>query len=261
MKEHESATGRVEGKVIMITGATAGIGRGCAIALASEGAKVVATGRNEADGKRTIELIREAGGEGTYRRQDVTVESDWWEVLNLVVETYGRIDCLLNNAGQMIMQPIEVLTVENLHYELELIVESAFLGIKYAMPVMDRTGGGLILNMSSIGGLRGGLNNTVYGPCKAAQIMLSQVAAIEGTRNGRNVRVNAICPGIVPGERHARKIGVEQSKLYNRRALADLPLKVLGEAQDVGELVVYLVSDEALSINGQAIVIDGGGTI
>lgn len=259
--QRAAAPGRVAGKVVVVTGATAGIGRGCALALAAEGARVVASGRNEADGNRTVELIREAGGEAIYVRQDVTVEAEWPATLDRAVAAYGRLDCLLNNAGQLVMRPIEVLAVENLHYELGLIVESCFLGIKHAMPVMARTGGGLILNMSSVGGLRGAINSTIYGPSKAAQIMLSRVAAIEGTRQGRNIRVNAICPGLVPGERFAKKNGPEAMRRYIEMGMERVPLKFLAEARDVGELVVYLVSDAAAAINGQTIVLDGGDVI
>lgn len=257
----DGAMRRVEGKVVMITGATAGIGRGCALALAAEGARVVATGRNEDDGGETVERVRALGGEAVFLRQDVTVEADWPAAIARTVETFGRIDCLLNNAGQMVMRPIEVLTLDNLHYELGLIVESAFLGIKYAGEAMAKTGGGLVLNMSSIGGLRGAVNGTIYAPSKAAQIMLGRVAALEGARDGGRLRVNTICPGIVPGERFARKTGPEETARRNAAALASLPLRMLGEPKDVGALAVYLVSDEARAINGQTFVLDGGGTI
>jgi NAD(P)-dependent dehydrogenase (short-subunit alcohol dehydrogenase family) len=253
--------GRVAGKVVMITGATAGIGRGCAIALAREGASVVATGRNEVDGARTVELLREAGGEGIYLRQDVTSDSDWPAVLNRAIAAYGRLDCLINNAGQMVARPIDVLTLDNFRYQTELIIDACFLGMKYAMPRFDRLGGGLILNVASVGGLRGGTVTSIYGPCKAAMIMLGTVAAREGTANGRRVRVNTICPGHVLGERYARKNGPESTKRRNDMAIALSALKMIGEPSDVGELAVYLVSDEARAINGQTLILDGGAVL
>lgn len=254
-------SGRVAGKVVLVTGATSGIGRGCAIALAREGAHVIATGRNEADGARTVELLREAGGHGVYWRQDVTVEDEWPAILDRAFDNYGRLDCLINNAGQMVARPIEVLTLDNLHYQMGLIIDACFLGLRHAMPRFDRAGGGLILNMASIGGLRGGTVTSIYGPCKAAMIMLGSVAALEGTANGRTVRVNTICPGHVLGERFARKNGPEATKRRNDMAIAVSPLKMIGEPADVGELVVYLASDEARAINGQTLVLDGGTLI
>jgi 3alpha(or 20beta)-hydroxysteroid dehydrogenase len=116
--------GVLTGKVVIVTGATSGIGKGCAIEMAKEGAKVVVTGRNEERGANTVRLVKDVGGDVIFVRQDVTVEQDWVKVLDATIATFGRLDCLLNNAGEAVIKPLEKLTLEDVQFLLRVDLDA-----------------------------------------------------------------------------------------------------------------------------------------
>lgn len=247
--------GILSGKVAIVTGATSGIGKGCAIEMAKAGAKIVATGRNEERGANTVRLVKDVGGEVIFVRQDVTDESDWMKVIDATISAFGRLDCLLNNAGEAIIKPLEQLTLDNLQFLLRVDLEGPFLGIKHAWPHLKKAGGGTIMNMSSITGQRGNAKGSAYCAAKGAQLGLTRAAALEGAPH--NIRVNSIHPGMIWTEGIPDVMG-PNPETYRHKLEATVPTKELGETWHVGTAVVYLASDEASYITGAEFNVDGG---
>ncbi len=199
------------GKVIAITGATSGIGRACAFACAREGATVLVTGRNIARGEAVVAKIQADGGRGTYLPQDVTQEADWARTAEAIRTQFGRLDALVNNAGESINKPIGQLTRE-VQFLLRVNFEAPFLGMRACFPLLSESGGGLVLNVSSVAALRGGPGGTIYGPSKAAMTGLSVAAAAEGARLVPAVRVNALHPGFIWGEGPVEALGEDGAR-------------------------------------------------
>ncbi len=250
--------GRIDGKVAIVTGSTSGIGRATAICLAGEGAKVVVTGRNEDRGRITVDTIRQQGGDATFVRQDVTQEDDWRHLLAVTRGAFGGPDILINNAGDCILKPIEDIDTDLFLFHLRTNIEACFLGIKYAMPEMWERGGGAIVNISSVAGLKGGVGGTAYGASKGGMTAMTRAAALEGARNGAVVRVNTLHPGFIWGEGVVESMGEEGAAKFRETMVARTPLKRVGEADDIAQTVLYLASDDASHVNGADIVVDGG---
>jgi NAD(P)-dependent dehydrogenase (short-subunit alcohol dehydrogenase family) len=246
------------GKVVAITGATSGIGRACALACADEGALVILTGRNVARGEGVLEQIRAQGGDGAYVRQDVTQEADWARMVEIIHGQYGRLDALVNNAGESINKPIGQLSGDDFRFLLRVNFEAPFLGMRACFPLLSASGGGVVVNVSSVAALRGGPGGTIYGPSKAAMTGLSVAAAADGARLEPAVRVNALHPGFIWGEGPVESLGEEGALQFRERIVAKTPLRRVGEVGDVAGFVVYLLSDHARSITGQELVVDGG---
>lgn len=250
---------RLEGKVALITGGTSGIGRAVGINFAREGAKIVVTGpvAETQGGNVTVETIAQEGGEAMFLTQDVRVEEDWQRVVNATLERFGRIDILDNNAGEAIMKPIEVLTVENYQFQMRTNIEGTFLGLKYGVPAMEKTGGGSVINMSSATGLRGSANGTTsYCPSKGGVLGLTKAAALEGRDS--NVRVNSIHPGIIWGPGMIESLGHEGAFKFRERMLARTPMRRVGDWPDIVHLALFLASDDSRHVTGGEFVIDGG---
>ncbi|MBL8645585.1 MAG: SDR family oxidoreductase [Rhodospirillaceae bacterium] len=247
--------GVLSGKVVIVTGATSGIGKGCAIEMAKAGAKVVATGRHEERGANTVRLVKEVGGDVIFVRQDVTQEADWVKVMDTTLSTYGRLDCLLNNAGEAVVKPLEQLTIDHLQFLLRVDLEGPFLGMKHAWPHLKKAGGGTIMNMSSITGQKGGPKGSAYCAAKGAQLGLTRAGALEGAPF--NIRVNSIHPGMIWTEGIPDVMG-PNPETYRHLLEATVPTKVLGETWHVGTAAVYLASDEAAYITGAEFNVDGG---
>ncbi len=252
----DRSMGSLEGKVAIVTGCTAAsIGRACAMGFAMAGAKVVATGRTVAGGEETEKLIRDAGGDALFVRQDVTVEDDWKRVVQTTIDTYGRIDFLVNNAGEAVVKPIEELTHDDLTFLRLVDLDGPFLGMKYSWPHMVAAGGGVILNMSSIVGQKGMPNGTAYGAIKGAQLGLTRTGALEGA--AVNIRVNSVHPGMIWTAGVPDVLGPDAEKMKPKMA-AMIPWGEAGESHHVGDPVVYLCSDAAKYITGVEFNIDGG---
>jgi 3(or 17)beta-hydroxysteroid dehydrogenase len=247
--------GVLSGKVVIVTGATSGIGKGCAIEMAKEGAKVVVTGRNEERGANTVRLVKDVGGDVIFVRQDVTVEQDWVKVLDATIATFGRLDCLLNNAGEAVIKPLEKLTLDDVQFLLRVDLDAPFLGIKHAWPHLVKSGGGTIMNMSSITGQKGGHLGSAYCAVKGAQLGLTRAAALEGAAH--NIRVNSIHPGMIWTEGVPDVMGPNVDE-YMPRLRAGVPMGEVGETWHVGKAVVYLASDEAAYVTGIEMNVDGG---
>jgi NAD(P)-dependent dehydrogenase (short-subunit alcohol dehydrogenase family) len=242
------------GKVALVTGATRGIGRAAAIAFAREGARVVFCGRHEEWGEETARLAREAGGKATYVRADVTVESDVKSLVDRTVADYGRIDCAFNNAGFEAMGPLVDQTEKNSDLTLDTNVRGVFFCMKHEIRAMKETGGGAIVNESSLAGLKGIPDNALYAASKHAVIGLTKTAALESARFG--IRVNALCPSAIDG---AMLRGFMTHRgLSEEQMVANVPIGRIGKPEDVAGAVLFLCSDKATYITGATLEVDGG---
>lgn len=248
--------GRLDNKVAIVTGATIGIGRATAVMMAREGAKVIATGRSEDEGAITEKLISRAGGEGLYRWQDITDEAGWESLVAFAEDRFGGLDVLVNNAEMFFVKPLEETTADDFDAIYRVNVEGAFLGMQKAMAAMDRRGGGSIVNISSLLGIRGFAGGTAYCATKGAVTQLSLAAALDGAQNARNIRVNVIHPGVFWTRMVIEQMGADDEI---REALsAQTPLGRLGEPDEIASAVVYLASEESRLVTGSEMTIDGG---
>jgi 3(or 17)beta-hydroxysteroid dehydrogenase len=260
-------SGRVEGKIAIVTGAASGIGRGCAVMLAREGAKVVVTDLDEAGGQATVDEIVAAGGEAIFLRQDVTDEARWKEVVDQTLERFGRLDILHNNAGVQKSRTVEEATLEDWHFHFDVNVLGMFLGTREAIGAMKKNGpeGGSIINTVSTYGIAGEELNAPYCASKGAARTFTKSAALHCGKAGYNIRVNAVHPGLIVTplveQEHRDTLSIMGSN--DAEALwADWqdehPIGRLGRPEDIAYGVLYLASDEASFVTGADLVIDGG---
>ena len=250
---------RVKDKVAIVTGAAGGMGEASARLLAREGAKVVITDINEVDGERVAKEIERQAGTCAFLRQDVASESDWQRVIASTLEWFGRLDVLVNNAGVTVNKDIETTTLDEWRWVMSVNLDGVFLGIKYAIGAMKKTGGGSIINISSAAGMVGQLWAAAYCSSKGGVRLLTKAAALECSKAGRdyNIRVNSIHPGCV-------RTGLLEPLLKKPEMAAIInglhPVGHLGEPEDVAYMVLYLASDESKFATGSELVIDGGYT-
>ncbi len=247
---------RAQGKVAMVTGGGAGIGRACCLRLAEEGARVAVTDISEERGDETVGQIEDKGGDGLFLRHDVTLEDQWESVVGRAREAYGGVDVLVNNAGLYLIKPLTETTVEEWNNLMAVNVTGVFLGMKHAAPSMAERGGGSIVNMSSVAGLMGVAGHVLYGATKGAVRIMTKDAAMELAAS--QVRVNSVHPGYINtgmAEYGAAAAGTDidgLGQLY--------PLGRIGEPGDVANTVLFLASDEAKYLTGGEFVVDGGAS-
>ncbi len=253
---------RLNGKVLLVTGGTAGLGRATALALAAAGARVVFTGRNPAGAQETLARLERAELTARFVTQDVTSESDWQRVIADVLAQEGQLHGLVNNAGVSRLKPMEALSAADVEFLLKVNVEGMFLGIKHAMPSIAAAGGGAIVNISALNALRGSPNATAYCLAKAGTTHLARAAALDG--RSRGVRVSAVHPGVLfeegdrPSPGSIALFGEEGAKRFVRHHIETTPLGRLGHPRDIGSAVVFLMSDQARHVTGAVVVVDGG---
>ncbi len=255
--------GRVDGKVALVTGGASGIGRACCIALAHEGARVVVSDLDANGGRSVVEEIAGAGGEARFARLDVTSEAEWEVAIAGVVDACSRLDVLVNNAGIALARPVTQMTLDDWRRQFAVNVEGVFLGTKHAIPAMRRGGGGSIVNISSIAGLRGnGIGLSAYSASKGAVRLFTKCTALECARDGDAIRVNSVHPGVIDTpiwEKMTPTGGpnrVDPAARLSRTAAGG----ELGRPEDIAAGVVFLASDEARLVNGSEFVIDGAVT-
>ena len=257
--------GQVQDKVALITGAAAGIGAACAEALAAEGARVVLTDLDDARGEALAAKLRDVGHQALYLHQDVVDEARWAEVIAATEAQFGRLDVLVSNAGIAIMKPLLDMTLVEWRRQNAVNIDGVFLSVKYAIPAMRRAGGGSIIMMSSIAGIRGSAGLAGYSASKGAVRLFSKSVALEcaGARDG--IRCNSVHPGVIEtdiwqkmpqGTQDGRNAPIDPRQL----AANIVPLGEAGTAADIAAGVVFLASDASRHMTGSELVIDGGST-
>ena len=240
-------------KVVLITGGTAGIGRATAVAFARHGARVVVSGRREAEGKESVAFVEKVGGKGLFVRADVSREEDVVALVARTVEHFGRLDIAFNNAGVLERGLTTDITAESYEHIFGINVRGVAFGLKHQIAAMLKTGGGTIVNNASVLGIRPFPELSLYNASKFAVIGLTKTAALEYAANG--IRVNAVCPAIIETDMTAMARGDEQS----RNGLLLLhPVRRFGAPEEVADAVLWLCSPGADFITGVALPVDGG---
>ena len=245
--------GRLDGKIGIITGAATGLGRADAIAMSREGANLVVTDVNEAGGKALADELNAARpGSAHFMRQDVRDEARWQEVIAETVRRYGGLNVLVNNAGVVVIATPENCTLEQFRLQNQVMCEGTFLGCKHAIPAMRESGGGSIVNVSSIASHLGYPVYFAYSAAKGAVRSMTKAIAVHCQMNKMNIRCNSIHPGAIETQMvrdSTRALGMEMS------AWEQTP-QGLGKPEDVANAIVYLASDESRFINGIELLID-----
>jgi NAD(P)-dependent dehydrogenase (short-subunit alcohol dehydrogenase family) len=247
----------VSGKVVLVTGGTSGIGRQAAIDLAGAGAKVAVFGRRQAEGEAAVAEITKAGGTGIFIRGDVTSEADLRRAVETVVSKFGRLDVAFNNAGVEHFAPFSTYTDVEYRRVFDINVLGVILSMKVEAEAMLRTGGGSIINTSSVAGQIGMANAGIYVASKHAVDGLTRSAALEWARQG--VRVNAVAPGAVQTEMADRAFGPGETEM-KQMIVSMHPLGRIGQPADISGAVLWLASSASAFVTGQVIAIDGGFT-
>lgn len=247
---------RLLGKVAVITGAGSGIGRAVALEFAREGARVAVNDHHpDGRGEETVALIRAAGGDAVYIDADVSNEMDVERLVRTAVETYGKLDVMVNNAGVAVYKPVRELTEEDFDRVVSVNQKGTFFGIKHAVPPMIAAGGGSIINTASIAADHGQHGSLVYGATKGAILSMTRIAAAELARF--NIRVNAVQPGVI--KTGMRAAGGDRRAELMERCARETPLgRRLGTPEECAPLYVFLASDESSFITGQKMAVDGG---
>jgi len=248
---------RVEGKVVIVTGGGTGIGQGIALMLAQEGARVVVGGRRLEPLQSTVEQIRDAGGEASYCRVDVTVEEDCRAFVEYAAKTYGGLDVLVSNAGMYPRRPLPDLTQEIWDETVDVNLRGHFFCCKYAIPAMIARGGGSVIFVGSVHGYSGGSDVLAYAAAKGGLWTMTRNLARTYAPNG--IRVNYINPGWVASEgevRHRRELGYSEEWLEEQGR--QIPLGRLQTPEDSAYVAVLLASDESSQLTATRFNVDGG---
>ena len=255
----------VDKKVVVITGAASGIGKELARVFAENGAKVILSDVNEEKVKQVATEFKDSGMETIGIRCDVTKESEVEALFNQTLEKFDRMDVLINNAGLQHVSTIETFPTEKFELLTKVMLVAPFIATKLAFPIMKKQNGGRIINMSSINGLVGFSGKAAYNSAKHGVIGLTKVAALEGAEEG--ITVNAVCPGYVdtPLVRGQLEDLAKSREVALERVLEEViyplvPQKRLLTVQEIADYTMFLASDKAKGITGQAVVIDGGYT-
>jgi len=245
------------GKVALVTGGAAGIGRATAQAFAQQGVQVVVADLDVPGGQACVEAIRAAGGQATFVRCDVTREADVKAMIEQTLASYGRLDYAFNNAGIEIEKGR---LAEGSEVEFDAImgvnVKGVWLCMKYQLPLMLAQGGGAIVNTASVAGLGAAPKMSIYAASKHAVIGLTKSAAIEYAK--KQIRVNAVCPAVIDTDMFRRAYEADPRKAEFAAAMH--PVGRIGKVEEVAGAVLYLCSDGAAFTTGQALAIDGGAT-
>ena len=245
---------RLAGKVALITGGANGMGQSEATIFAREGAKVVVGDVLEAQGKDTIDRITKAGGQARFQKLDVTSEAEWQAAVAAAVTAFGKLDILVNNAGISGTFDPDMTSTTAWDALMNVNAKGVFLGMKHAVPAMRKTGGGAIVNISSISGFVGqDWVHMGYNASKGAVRLMTKSAAVQFANDG--IRVNSVHPGIMPPMRTSKASADPERRAKVLRAV---PLKREGRVEEVAHAVLFLASDEASYITGTELVVDGG---
>jgi NAD(P)-dependent dehydrogenase (short-subunit alcohol dehydrogenase family) len=265
-------TRRVEGKVALVTGAANGIGRSAALMLAREGAKIAATDLQDEKGAALLRELRAMGCECEceYYHHDVTREDDWLSVVAQVRTRFGRLDVLVNNAGIGLSSSVVDMAFADWKRQMAVNLDGVFLGVKHSLPLMREGGGGSIINVSSIAGIKASPNLSGYCATKGGVRLFTKSVALECAAARDGVRVNSLHPGITEtaiwdtligtvedGSNGGKERGPTLDKLTERA----VPLGYKAAPDDIANGILWLASDESRYVTGTELVIDGGRSI
>ena len=251
--------GKLDGKVAIITGSGTGLGRTTALLFAKEGAKIVVACRTVSTGEETMRLIREAGGEASFVKTDVSVADDVKRMAKSAVDNYGKLDIINNNAGISGKQaPIHLVAEADWDSCISIDLKGVFLGMKYAIPEMLKIGGGVIVNSASVFGLVGFPGLPAYSAAKGGVVNLTRAVALEYAT--RNIRANVICAGTIWTDMmrdSAMETASTEEEAKGNAAKFFSPVGRVGMPEEVAKLALFLASDDSSFITGSAMVIDG----
>lgn len=250
----KSTTFGLEGKIVLVTGASSGMGEAAARAFAREGAKLILGARRAQEGEAVAKSINDEGGEATFVQLDVLKERDIQNIVNVAVKKYGRLDIAFNNAGtDGQFTPFTEQTNENYDAVIDTNVKGVFWSMKHEIEVFLKQGQGVIVNNASMGSLIGFKNGAAYIASKHAVMGLTKTAALEYFPKG--IRINAVNPGIIDTPFQDRLWGTEEAKVAF--AKSTIPERI-GTAEEVAEAVLFLASEKSSFISGHGLVVDGG---
>ena len=257
--------GRLQDRVALITGAASGIGRAVAQKLAREGARVVATDVNVAGGNATVDAILAAGGRARFVAHDVSSEVAWIDVVAGIAGEEQALHVLVNNAGIAWAGSILDMSLTDWRRQQAINLEGVFLGIKHGVPLLRKTGGGSIVNISSVAGLRGSPRLAGYCATKGGVRLLTKAVAMEAQQGDWNIRVNSVHPGVIdtpiwqtitPSSLFGGANAIDPHVI----AAASMPTRKAGRPEDIANGVLFLASDESSYMTGAELVIDSGST-
>jgi len=245
---------RLAGKVALVSGAASGMGQSEATIFAREGAKVVVADILEMEGKQVAEKIAAGGGQARFVKLDVTSEAEWDAAVKAAVGAFGKLDVLVNNAGISGTYDTDMLSSAAWDKVMAVNAKGVFLGMKAAIPLMKKAGGGAIVNISSISGFVGqdGVH-MAYNASKGAVRIMTKTAAVQLAGDG--IRVNSVHPGFMPPMRTSK---TSADPTWRAKMLGAVPMKREGRVEEVAHAVLFLASDEASYITGTELVLDGG---
>jgi len=257
--------GQVEGKVALVTGGASGIGEAIVELFAREGATVIITDIDELRGPELATRVTKAGGKAIFLQQDVTSEDRWIEIVADIAKGYGRLDIMVSNAGIGIAVPsITDMTLADWRKQNAINLDGVFLSVKHCLPLMRKHGGGSIVMMSSLAGLRGAPGLSAYSATKGGVRLFAKSIAMECAAAGDGIRVNSVHPGIIDtpiwGKIPTGATGASQNAPIDpeERAKVATPLGRAGQAAEIASGVLYLASDASRYVTGSELVIDGG---
>src|SRR5690242_5357539 len=262
--------GRVQGKVALVTGGASGIGRACALLLGKEDATVIVTDVQDDLGEDTARKINQDGGDAMYLNHNVTDEDAWIRVINEIKSCYGKLHVLVNNAGIAVAGPVTDMSLADWRRQQAINLDGVFLGTKHALPLMRESGGGSIINMSSVAGLKGSAGLAGYCATKGGVRLFTKAVAMECGAAKDKVRVNSVHPGIIetpiwgaiaegmPGEVLSAARSRANAPDLDALSAMVVPTGVKGVPEDIAEGVLYLASDASRYVTGTELVIDGG---
>ena len=258
-------TDRVAGKIALVTGGASGIGCASAKRLAAEGAFVLVTDVDDALGEATVAAIRDAGGSADYLHHDVASEPAWEAVIARLKATQGGLHILVNNAGIGIGGSLLDMSLVDWRRQQAINLDGVFLGLKHGIALMKESGGGSVINISSVAGLKGSPNLAAYCATKGGVRLLTKGAALECAQQGWGVRVNSVHPGVIDTPIWT-KVNPEYfqdgANAVDVDAMAQLgvPMGIPGKPEDIANGVLFLASDESSYMTGTELIIDGGIT-
>ena len=251
---------RFSNKVVLITGAGAGIGRAAAILFAKEGAKVAVNSLTPRNGEKTLASVKSEGAEGIFVQGDVSVAADAERMVKDTIRAFGRIDILINNAGIVLPGRVDNMAVEDFDKTMNVNVKGVFLVSKYTIPEMKKAGGGVIVNNASAAALKGVPDRSAYSASKGALISLTKSMAADYIKE--NIRVNCVCPGTTDTPSlEARMQAFADPEAARAGFIARQPMGRLGRDEEIAHAILFACCEEAAFMNGSVICIDGGMTL